>query len=387
MKKSIPRTASALLGIAFLLSPALTFAEEYTPFSVQTGGTGATTVEEAKENLEIPEVVQTAGTDEKVVMSQKAVTDAIAAGSGGGIVVVQASGQSVTNVMSQKAVTDAIDAVSPPAVVQNTGTSISDVMSQKAVTDAIGAVSSPTIVQSTGTSTSSVMSQKAVTDAISAVPQTVVVQTTGQSVSSVMSQKAVTDSILTAQNILNMIYPVGSIYMSMSSVNPSIVFGGVWESLEDRVLVGASSSHGVGTTGGNASTVLTSANMPSHTHTFSDGSAASAGGHNHTFSSGTAASAGSHTHNLSYPAENDENQGYPANGFTAVWASDRSAATGNGAVSSSGSHTHSVTGTISTVSAHTHSVTGTISSAGNVSPQAIDIMQPYLVVYMWKRTA
>lgn len=386
MKKLIPRTASALLGATLLLSPALTFAEEYTPFSVQTGGTGATTVEQAKENLEIPEVVQTAGTGETVVMSQKAVTDAIAAGSGGGIVVTQVIGSSQTNVMSQKATTDAINSVQTD-VVQNIGSSVTSVMSQKAVTDAIAGAAQNTIVQTTGAGTAVVMSQKAVTDAINAVPQTTIVQTTGQLINAVMSQKAVTDSILTAQNILNMIYPVGSIYMSMSSVNPGTIFGGIWESLEDRVLIGASSSYVVGTTGGNISTVLTSANMPSHTHTFSNGSAASAGGHNHTFSSGTASSAGSHTHNLSYPAENDENQGYPANGFNAVWATDRNAATGSGAVSSSGSHTHSVTGTISTVSAHTHSVTGTISSAGNVNPQAIDNMPPYLVVCMWKRTA
>ena len=260
LKKLFFRTASTLLGTVFLLSPAPVFAEEtqvkYTPFSIKTGGTGATTVEQAKENLEIPVVVQTAGTSETSVMSQKAVTDAIAAGSGGGIVVTQASGQSTTNVMSQKAVTDALGTVSQPTVVQNTGQSVTSIMSQKAVTDALDAVSQSTVVQNTGTSISDVMSQKAVTDAINAIPQTTIVQTTGQAVNSVMSQKAVTDAILTAQTIFNMIWPVGSIYFSVNNVNPADLFGGTWIAWgSGRVPVGVDSTQTefdtVSKTGGN----------------------------------------------------------------------------------------------------------------------------------------
>lgn len=37
-----------------------------------------------------------------------------------------------------------------------------------------------------------------------------------------------------------------------------------------------------------------------------------------------------HNHDLNYPNENDENQGYPLNGFNGVWASDRAAASGSG---------------------------------------------------------
>ena len=51
-------------------------------------------------------------------------------------------------------------------VVQTTGTSTTDVMSQKAVTDALADAGGPTVVQTTGTSTTDVMSQKAVTDAL-----------------------------------------------------------------------------------------------------------------------------------------------------------------------------------------------------------------------------
>lgn len=270
MKKPICNVAAILLGTAFLLFSTPVFAEDYTPLGIESGGTGSTTIEEAKENLEIPDVVQSAGQSETVVMSQKAVADLVASGSGGGIVVTQVTGQSTTDVMSQKAVTDAINSVQTP-IVQTTGQSTLNVMSQKAVTDALESVAQNTIVQTTGQSTTEVMSQKAVTDTINSIPQINIVHKIGQSVDSVMSQKAVTEAILTAQNIFNMIYPIDSIYMSVNSVNPSTLFGGTWVSWgAGRVPVGVNSSDSdfstTEKTGGTKTVTLTESQMPKHSH-------------------------------------------------------------------------------------------------------------------------
>ena len=65
----------------------------------------------------------------------------------------------------------------------------------------------------------------------------------------------------------SMMYPVGSIYMSVNSTNPSILFGGTWERLQDRFLLAAGSSYSAGTTGGEATHTLQISEIPSHGHT------------------------------------------------------------------------------------------------------------------------
>ena len=39
-----------------------------------------------------------------------------------------------------------------------------------------------------------------------------------------------------SQELLNIIYPVGSVYMSTNSTDPSILFGGTWNKIEGRFL-------------------------------------------------------------------------------------------------------------------------------------------------------
>lgn len=62
------------------------------------------------------------------------------------------------------------------------------------------------------------------------------------------------------------IYPIGSIYMSINNVNPSNLFGGTWELIKDKFLLGAGDTYTGGATGGTATVTLTEAQMPSHSH-------------------------------------------------------------------------------------------------------------------------
>lgn len=61
-------------------------------------------------------------------------------------------------------------------------------------------------------------------------------------------------------------YPIGSIYMSVNSTSPATLFGGTWEQLKDRFLLGAGSTYSNGETGGEATHTLTENEMPSHRH-------------------------------------------------------------------------------------------------------------------------
>lgn len=63
-------------------------------------------------------------------------------------------------------------------------------------------------------------------------------------------------------------YPVGAIYASADSTSPASLFGGTWEQLKDRFLLGAGDTYAAGSTGGEATHKLTVAEMPKHTHEF-----------------------------------------------------------------------------------------------------------------------
>lgn len=51
-------------------------------------------------------------------------------------------------------------------------------------------------------------------------------------------------------------YPVGSIYMSVSSTDPSTLFGGSWEQIQDKFLLASGGSYSAGSTGGSANAVV-----------------------------------------------------------------------------------------------------------------------------------
>ena len=66
--------------------------------------------------------------------------------------------------------------------------------------------------------------------------------------------------------ILDNVYPVGSIYMNVNSTNPGTLFGGTWEQILGRFLLGMSGSYPAGSSGGEAEHTLTSNELPVHNH-------------------------------------------------------------------------------------------------------------------------
>ena len=150
-----------------------------------------------------------------------------------------------------------------------------------------------------------------------------------------------------SNELVDMIYPVGSIYMSVNNVNPQYLFGGTWEQIEDRFLLASGSTYSAGSTGGSANAVVVS--------------------HNHTQASHT------HTTTRNYVGINGN--------CNWAYASTRQAASsGSTYFPYSDKNTDGITepNTMTTV-------TPTINSQGESGTGKN--MPPYLTVYMWKRTA
>lgn len=68
------------------------------------------------------------------------------------------------------------------------------------------------------------------------------------------------------QSLLDYIYPVNSVYISYSHVNPGDMFGGTWVRITNAFLWGCDEDGGIGVTGGEKTHTLTTAEMPSHSH-------------------------------------------------------------------------------------------------------------------------
>ena len=73
---------------------------------------------------------------------------------------------------------------------------------------------------------------------------------------------------LGGKELIDRIYPVGSIYISTSpTFNPQTVWGGTWRKTADgRCLIGANDTYPLGSTGGEAAHYLTGNEMPPHGH-------------------------------------------------------------------------------------------------------------------------
>lgn len=161
------------------------------------------------------------------------------------------------------------------------------------------------------------------------------------------------DLSVKGKSLVDLVYPVGSIYMSVNSTSPTTLFGGSWTQLQDRFLIGASSTYSNGTTGGATTVTLTKEQMPSHTHKFTGSSS--------TTSSDT------HSHTVPNTRGDSSGSGTKAESWADATASGRTLTT------SEDTHYHTVT------------AAGTNENTGG--GQAHNNMPPYLAVYMWERTA
>ena len=61
-------------------------------------------------------------------------------------------------------------------------------------------------------------------------------------------------------------YPVGSIYQSVNTASPASLFGGSWEKIEGRFLLGSSSEYDLGDTGGASEFKQTYYYVGTHNH-------------------------------------------------------------------------------------------------------------------------
>ena len=211
------------------------------------------------------------------------------------------------------------------------------------------------------------------------------------------------------KDIVDLIYPVGSIYITMNSTNPSTLFGGTWEAFgQGRVLIGAgtgndgstSLSFTAGGTGGEYKHALTTSEIPSHTHRFRGTTEANNHSHTHTYVKATGvrghklteAEIPAHTHAVPtpgyYAALSTPNTGFGA--FAVVNPPiDKKDGYSTGSIGGSRSHNHELsTSSVASGSEsqnHTHTFSGITGNAGSGSSH--NNIQPYIVVYMWKRTA
>lgn len=70
---------------------------------------------------------------------------------------------------------------------------------------------------------------------------------------------------------IDQMYPVGAVYISTVATSPASLFGGEWEQIQGKFLLGADATHANGSTGGAETVALTTDNLPSHQHGLGNG--------------------------------------------------------------------------------------------------------------------
>ena len=162
--------------------------------------------------------------------------------------------------------------------------------------------------------------------------------------------EAETDALLSLKvaraALLDLVYPVGAVYMSVNAASPETLFGGEWERIEDTFLLAAGGTYAAGSTGGEAEHTLTADESGQKALTITGG------GHSHTVTT---------KYRKIFEA------GTNRDGYYGAGTADGSNTTGATIAANTGGHTHWVSASAA-------------SSAHNNMP-------PYLAVYVWKRTA
>lgn len=157
-------------------------------------------------------------------------------------------------------------------------------------------------------------------------------------------------------------YAIGDIICTTNSTDPSTYYGGTWEKITNRFLVGAGDTYSATGTGGGTVT-LGVANIPAHTHTIAQ--------HNHWWGA-TSGESGWHEHScVTYNGATGGYEFVRPNG----WSSQN---TGR-AIAGNGTHTHWSEGWTSTNGATATGSTG--------STSAFSVVPAYYAVYFWRRTA
>ncbi len=151
------------------------------------------------------------------------------------------------------------------------------------------------------------------------------------------------------QTLLDLLYPVGALYLSAAATDPGTVLGGTWQRIQDRFLLAAGEGYAAGSTGGQAQRTLTADQLPPHTHRVN--------GY-------TDAQEMSHRHSLPNIAQGGTGSG----AYAESWS---------GGSGSRELYTDLFSNT------HNHSLDLTSQTTGG--GQAVDMMPPYLAVYVWQR--
>lgn len=187
---------------------------------------------------------------------------------------------------------------------------------------------------------------------------------------------------------IDKVYPVGSIYTTLSAANPGDLFGGTWVKIEDRFLLAAGKLHNVLNAKGGASE-MTASMMPVHSHsvslngrTTSQSAGVTTGmsannSHNHSISNGTKEFAC-----VPIGVGIDEERGGGIGGDSYDYPRTKKGTNWTSVERTSGvsiEHTHQFW------HGHDVSVSGETSAAGEGTSE--NNMPPYLVVNIWQRTA